>query len=138
MAGICPVWVEKTNWEPNSVQVVLKPTEDTWDEKAAMNLAVVLKDGFWHMIYSGQVVPTPGDIGDPYEDAQSEIGYATSTDGIHWTKYTGNPVISKSPNTDSIEDPDLLIGDDGYIYLELRDHDLHDGETMWRSTDFIN
>ena len=32
----------------------------------------------------------------------------------------------------------VLESDDGYIYLELRDHDPHDGETMWRSTDFIN
>ena len=127
-----------TNWDPDTAQVVLRPTAGTWDEKAAMNPAVIFKDDLWHMIYRGQVVPTPGDVGKPHEDALSEIGYATSTDGIHWTKHPGNPVIPKEPASDSIEDPDLLVGDDGYYYADLRDHDPHDGETLWRSKDLIN
>ena len=43
----------------------------------------------WQMWYSG---------GEQYEP--NAIGYATSTDGLHWTKYSKNPVITPEPGTE--------------------------------------
>jgi predicted GH43/DUF377 family glycosyl hydrolase len=33
-----------------------------------------------------------------YDTSNSRIGYATSSDGLCWTKYAGNPVLEVSPN----------------------------------------
>ncbi len=53
-----------------------------WDGVKVID-PVVIKDGnLYKMWYSGQ---------DP--DNVFRVGYATSTDGIHWTKYAGNPVL---------------------------------------------
>ncbi len=54
----------------------------SWDD-AAIWRPTVLKDGStYKMWYSG------------YDGATRRIGYAASTDGIHWTKYGSNPVLT--------------------------------------------
>jgi predicted GH43/DUF377 family glycosyl hydrolase len=45
------------------------------------------RERVWKMWYSG---------GEQYEP--NAIGYATSTDGVHWDKYHGNPVITPKPD----------------------------------------
>jgi predicted GH43/DUF377 family glycosyl hydrolase len=60
----------------------------TWDEE--LRDPIVIKDGnIYKMWYAGEnsVCLFEG----------SGIGYATSSDGIHWTKYADNPVISPGP-----------------------------------------
>lgn len=64
--------------------------------------------------------------GSPYYDEQCEsvagraIGVATSTDGIHWTKYPGNPIITWS-SQGSVEEGAVSsaawLAEDGRIYL---------------------
>jgi len=68
--------------------VVLSP-EEPW-EKAALMCPSVLRDdnGLYHMWYSG------GERVEP--DA---IGYATSPDGVTWTRVTNVPVITPLPNS---------------------------------------
>jgi len=40
----------------------------------------------WEMYYTGT----------PYTDGDEQIGYATSTDGINWEKYAGNPILGST------------------------------------------
>jgi predicted GH43/DUF377 family glycosyl hydrolase len=63
-----------------------------------------------HGVYGADVVYDPGDAEAPYKmwysgagDTFDQIGYATSTDGISWTKYDGD-----DPNT--LPDPVVAVG----------------------------
>ncbi|MGA1997588.1 MAG: family 43 glycosylhydrolase, partial [Bryobacteraceae bacterium] len=74
-------------WKRMSEAPVLSP-DLPW-EKAAVMCPNVLWDeaaGLYRMWYSG---------GEQYEP--DAIGYATSADGLHWTKDPGNPVFRPNP-----------------------------------------
>lgn len=59
----------------------------SWDSDYVTNGTVLPPiDGVWRFWYSGSGPSGGGNQG---------IGYATSADGINWTKYAGNPVMSK-------------------------------------------
>lgn len=53
------------------------------DVQALADPTVIRKDGIYHMWYTTGMVDAPEVV----------IGYATSPDGVHWTKYSGNPVL---------------------------------------------
>ena len=55
----------------------------SWDSKDITSPKVLFHDGTYHMWYTG--INTKG---------QMAIGYATSPDGINWTKFAGNPVLT--------------------------------------------
>jgi len=57
-----------------------KPGE--WDQNIG-NIEVLFEDSIYRMWYAGYQNDVMGDGG---------LGYATSTDGIHWNKYEGNPL----------------------------------------------
>jgi predicted GH43/DUF377 family glycosyl hydrolase len=71
-------------WKRMSDQPVLKP-ELPWEKVAVMCPDVMWDDAarLFRMWYSG---------GEQYEP--NAIGYASSTDGLHWTKSSGNPVFA--------------------------------------------
>ncbi|WP_214072989.1 family 43 glycosylhydrolase [Mucilaginibacter sp. dw_454] len=76
------------HWKRMSAKPVLSP-EVGW-EKTAVMCPHVLWDKeakVFKMWYSG---------GEQYEP--DAIGYATSKDGLHWEKYTGNPVFANDPS----------------------------------------
>jgi predicted GH43/DUF377 family glycosyl hydrolase len=58
----------------------------SFDEVYAGQASVILEGGTYHMWYSGVA-----------SSAQGITGYATSLDGISWTKYPGNPVLDIGP-----------------------------------------
>jgi predicted GH43/DUF377 family glycosyl hydrolase len=72
------------HWERFSDQPVLVP-DAPWEQSAVMCPHVLWDEGLglYRLWYSG------GEIYEP--DA---IGYATSPDGVHWTKHPGNPVFT--------------------------------------------
>lgn len=78
------------NWTKYAGNPVLSASGvDSWD-KDAVDFACVLHDGtIFHMWYTG------------YNNsiAETSVGYATSTNGIDWQKYAGNPVLSPSPQS---------------------------------------
>jgi len=79
------------DWQKYTDKWVMTGDTGTWDEGGIIRgLSIVRANGEYHMWYSAtnsQNLAT-----NPYW----RIGYATSPDGINWTKYIGNPVISKT------------------------------------------
>src|SRR5262249_28378440 len=61
----------------------------SWDANNIFHMDVFVHDNTWYMPYTGLDKGGPGQ--------QQVIGMATSPDGIHWTKYTGNPILRADP-----------------------------------------
>src|SRR5210317_652590 len=70
-------WVKHDN---NPVLTIGEP--GSWDDFVAYLPTVLKIDGIYHLWYEGA-----------RETTNAKIGYATSSDGINWEKYTGNPVL---------------------------------------------
>jgi hypothetical protein len=68
--------------------VLLPGTTGSWDEDTVDHASVIYADGLYRMWYIGNGV-------DAFEAFR--IGYATSPDGVMWTKYAGNPVLDLGP-----------------------------------------
>lgn len=86
-------WNHENNGEP-----VLSPGPSSWDSRIVDGPCVIYDEqtSTYHMWYWGCKGGAP-----PYC-----IGYATSSDGINWLKYEGNPVISAAtPGTGSWDNP---------------------------------
>jgi len=81
-----------------SEQSVLSP-ERPWEQVAVMCPSVLydVASGLFRMWYSA---------GENYEP--NAIGYATSADGVNWTKYAGNPVFA--PNSSDAWEKDRVTG----------------------------
>lgn len=70
-------------WTPSGSNPVLSPSV-SWEAGKVHNCAVIKESSTsYKMMYGGQDFTTVG----------TSIGFATSTDGITWTKYASNPVI---------------------------------------------
>jgi predicted GH43/DUF377 family glycosyl hydrolase len=67
-------------WEKNPVLDV--GLEGEWDDYVVAMPYVLLIDSTYHMWYGGAA-----------DQSTIQIGYATSPDGINWTKYHDNPVL---------------------------------------------
>jgi predicted GH43/DUF377 family glycosyl hydrolase len=74
------VRVEFTAYEGNPV---LERGSDAWDAQSIHDPSVVFYDGLYYMFYGGDHQGWTG----------AAIGYATSSDGLVWEKYPGNPVL---------------------------------------------
>jgi beta-1,2-mannobiose phosphorylase / 1,2-beta-oligomannan phosphorylase len=59
---------------------------DTWDKHIRERGFILFEDGIYKMWYTGYV----GGDNDP-----KSLGYATSKDGINWTRYAKNPIFSQ-------------------------------------------
>ena len=94
-------------WKRAASEPILSPEGTTWESAGTFNPAVVAHDGKIVMLYRVQ------DVG-----GTSRLGYAESTDGIHFTRRP-EPVLS--PETDyekdgGVEDPRLQkLGDTYYL-----------------------
>ena len=72
------------NWEKYPNPVI--NSGDGWDYSIGAD-AIVKRDSIYYLYYRGWQPPLT------YQE-----GLATSTDGINWTKYAGNPVLTPSEN----------------------------------------
>jgi hypothetical protein len=66
---------------------VITPGPDAYDLGYVRDPDVIFKDGLYQMWYTGHVKFQTPFLG------YSNVDYATSTDAIHWKKFSGNPVI---------------------------------------------
>jgi len=70
------------NWERYSANPVFAPAASGWDSRSLTIYPIVKRDGKYEGWYGGS------------DGSTSQIGYATSSDGINWQRYPNNPVLS--------------------------------------------
>ena len=73
-----PELVEFTPFEHNPVFQGTGPGH--WDETIRERGWILRENGLYHLWYTGYRFP---------ETNSKSLGYATSTDGIHWERYSG-------------------------------------------------
>jgi len=92
---------EKSEFNP----IVDLGVPGSWDDAGVFWPTVIFENGIYKMWYTG----TNGTL--PWK-----IGYATSTDGLTWTKYSGNPVMDAGAtdtwDDDAVAAP-IVINDNG-------------------------
>lgn len=94
---------------------------NTWDRRIRERGFILFEDNSYHMWYTGYT----GD------DSDLHLGYATSPDGITWTRYAHNPIV----NEGWIEDM-IVVKRDGtyYMFAEGRNDIAH----LLTSTDRVH
>lgn len=94
-------------WSRASQTPILSPEGDGWESAGVFNPAVVVHNGKFVMLYRAQD-----------KQGVSRLGYAESTDGIHFTRRP-EPVLSPEADYEKgggVEDPRLVkIGDTYYL-----------------------
>ncbi|NQU23365.1 MAG: hypothetical protein HQ567_18955 [Candidatus Nealsonbacteria bacterium] len=105
-------------WTPYAKNPVLRQGRwGEWDDGGYSEAEVLYSGGIFHIFYGGAKL-------DPERIRTREsIGYAYSTDGYHFTKYTGNPVAAHQANPNAaafaevhaIIEPPVI-----YLYHTLR------------------
>ena len=93
------------HWTRYSDNPVLVSGPGVYDSNYIKNPSVVYKDGAYEMWYAGSSWPNATSGGLVLSTA---IDYATSGDGLHWSKYPGNPVFVGAP--DQIIDNATFVG----------------------------
>jgi hypothetical protein len=80
-----------------------------WDQFIREKVSVIQDETGFRMWYVGHSAAG---------QSTSKVGYATSTDGVTWTKYPGNPIISRSV---SDQDICVVVHPDGtyWMYIEV-------------------
>jgi predicted GH43/DUF377 family glycosyl hydrolase len=106
------------NWHRLSDDPILAPRGNSWESAGTFNPAVVFHQGKFVMLYRAQDT-----------NGTSRLGYAESTDGIHFTR-RADPVLS--PETDyekdgGVEDPRLVKMGDTY-YLTYTGYNKRDAQ----------
>jgi hypothetical protein len=103
--------------------------EGTWESGIAALARVIYHEGSFHMFYIGS---------EQYDIQPSHVGYAASEDGLTWTKFDGNPVLSLDPGVAPYGVGMIVpfIEDDTWIlYLSPRlQPGIGLGETIIRAT----
>ena len=100
-------WVRQNSGNP-----VFSPSADpnAWDSSLVYFQAVIYNSGSYTMFYSGCSIP--------YEGTICRIGYATSPDGISWSRASDNPIVAQDPanslwpaswDTVNIKDPGVAV-----------------------------
>lgn len=79
------------NWTKYAGNPILVTGINTWDSIYVQDPHVIKENGEYHMWYGG------GSNGTYYDQ---QVGYATSLDGITWTKFPLNPVLTRGNNGD--------------------------------------
>ncbi len=106
------------NFTPSPSNPVLSPgPAGSWDENIRERGWFMYENGTYHVWYGGWKgaynLSTPQLV---------KLGYASSTDGVTWTKYSGNPI----QNQNWIEDM-VIVKDGGVYYMYAEDEYVGDG-----------
>lgn len=112
-----PTRIEITPHSTNPI--IPKGAEGEWDHGFTYGPQVIEQDGLYHMFYAG---------GEDFSIKPSVLGYATSPDGVTWTKYENNPILqldlTKYANGIRMAVP--LVEDDGTWVLYINPHERQD------------
>jgi predicted GH43/DUF377 family glycosyl hydrolase len=127
------------NREPNAVLTV--GLESEWDNCFLEGPSVMKENGIYKMWYAGYDCNVDGQT----TDGKVNIGYATSTDGITWTKFEGNPVMQVSAgkwDAVYVQDPHVVKYNNAYhmwyggadvddLYLQQTGYAFSDDGIHW-------
>lgn len=92
------------NFSPYKANPVFAGTGiDTWDKEIRERGFILFKNGLYKMWYTGY---------NPKKSDQKFLGYATSKDGINWTRYPGNPIFKEKWTEDM-----FVIKNKGEYYM---------------------
>jgi predicted GH43/DUF377 family glycosyl hydrolase len=100
-------------WQRASQEPILSPRGDGFESAGVFNPSVMMSDGRYVMLYRAQD-----------RDGVSRLGYASSTDGVHFTR-RAEPVLSPEADYEKgggVEDP-RLVEIDGVYYLTYTGYD---------------
>lgn len=119
------------DWLDNLPPLLTTGTDGEWDDTELQKMDVIFDGNEYKLYYTGG--QTPG---------YNHIGLATSPDGITWTKYADNPVISPgengSWNSNRVKGPAVVFIDGLYMmWLEGLNADIHPSIGLYTSSDGI-
>ncbi len=106
--------LDGVHWDKYAGNPVMTTTEP-WEGTLIEGQTVLKMNGVYKMWYGGLA------LGDDI----SYIGYAESRDGIHWTKYSNNPILSPTGGTPrywdgySVDTPDVFF-ENGIYHMYYR------------------
>lgn len=101
------------NWTKHTNPVLQVGVSTEWDNGFLEGPSVIKDAGIYKMWYCGYDAVVDGNG----TDGRANLGYATSPDGINWTKYASNPILTTGINTwDSIHVQDPHVIKEGAIY----------------------
>jgi len=89
---------------------------DMWDCLHTGDPEVIKVKGMYYLYYSGSYDPK----------GTGSIGLATSTDGVHWTKYSGNPILKPGASYDNfwLQTPSVIYDDGTWkMWYSAREED---------------
>jgi predicted GH43/DUF377 family glycosyl hydrolase len=105
---------EMVEFVPYKANPVFKGTGiDTWDKQIRERGYIMVEDGQYKMWYTGY---------NGSDTVIKHLGYATSTDGINWTRYAKNPIFSEKWTEDM-----CVVKNEGkyYMFAEGRNDVAH-------------
>jgi beta-1,2-mannobiose phosphorylase / 1,2-beta-oligomannan phosphorylase len=105
---------EIVNFVPYTSNPVFDGTgKDTWDKQIRERGFILFEDGIYKLWYTGYNGP---------ESVTKYLGYATSKDGINWTRYSEKPIFSEKWTEDM-----FVTKYEGvyYMYAEGKDDVAH-------------
>jgi predicted GH43/DUF377 family glycosyl hydrolase len=105
---------EMVSFKPYENNPVFSGTgTDTWDKQIRERGYILFEDGIYKMWYSGY---NGGD------STVKHLGYATSTNGTNWERYSGNPIFDKKWTEDMFV---MKVDDTYYMYAEGKNDIAH-------------
>lgn len=106
------------HWQKYSGNPILKPGPIAYDQSWVKYASVIFDGTSYKMWYSGRSSSTTGLY-------PRVIGFANSSDGIHWEKYSGNPVLVENGTGNSgipvVQHPSVVESTNGYLMAMSED-----------------
>lgn len=113
-------------WTKYGSNPIFTPSGSGWDSASVETFTILKVGSNWFAWYAGNSAATP---------PGHQIGYATSEDGITWTRYASNPVITLGAGGtwDSVfVYPCSVLEEDGIYYLYYFGTDSYGTPSNWK------
>jgi len=139
VAGVVQIGVayssDGSSWNRNPLNPILKPGPAAWDA-SWVHAPCVLYDPSWPSSQRWKMWYIGFDSG-----FAARIGYATSSDGVIWTKYASNPVVDLGPSgawdSAGVGDPTVLFDGSTYHMWFMGDNGVSNRIGYATSTDGV-
>ena len=106
---------------------------DCWDKNIRERGWILYEDGMYHMWYTGYECPDK-----KFQKCRRKLGYASSPDGINWTRYGSNPIYDA---VNSWMEDQTVVKHHNTYYMAVEDEYSGDEEDnhsdLYTSTDRI-